>query len=97
MKAKNQINDLEQKEAKNIQSEQDEPLLVWLSGLSASLQTKEAPVWLPVRAHAWVAGHVPCCGEGVRGNHTLMFLSLTFSLPSPLSKNKENLLKNVIL
>ena len=24
----------------------------------------------------------------VRGNHTLMFLSLSFSLPSPLSKNK---------
>ena len=24
----------------------------------------------------------------VRGNHTLMFLSLSFSLPPPLSKNK---------
>ena len=27
-------------------------------------------------------------GEGVRGNHTLMFLSLSFSLPSPLSKSE---------
>ena len=52
---------------------------------------QRSPDRFPVRAHAWVAGQVPCCGEGVRGNHTLMFLSLTFSLPSPLSKNKENL------
>ena len=34
-----------------------------------------------------VAGQVPS-REHVRGNHTLMFLSLSFSLPSPLSKNK---------
>ena len=27
-------------------------------------------------------------GEHVRGNHTLMFLSLFFPLTSPLSKNK---------
>ena len=43
--------------------------------------------WFPVRAHAWVAGQDPSGGH-VRGNHTLMFLSLSFSLPSPLSKNK---------
>ena len=41
----------------------------------------------PVRAHAWVVGQVPS-GGCVRGNHTLMFLFLSFSLPSPLSKNK---------
>ena len=45
----------------------------------------------------WVASSIPsqgtCLGAGqvpsrgcVRGNHTLMFLSLSFSLPSPLSK-----------
>ena len=32
-------------------------------------------------------GQVPGVGGGpTRGNHTLMFLSLSFSLPSPLSK-----------
>ena len=40
----------------------------------------------PVRARAWVVGQVPSRGL-VRGNHTLMFLSLSFSLLSPLSKN----------
>ena len=40
------------------------------------------------RAHAWVAGQVPSRGCA-RGNHTLILLSLSFSLPSPLSKNKE--------
>ena len=38
-----------------------------------------------VRAHAWVAGQVPS-GGCVRGNHTLMFLSLSFS-PLPLCLN----------
>ena len=64
-----------------------EPWLVWLSGLSASLQTKGLQVLFPVRAHAWVVGQVPSRGCS-RGNHTLMHLSLSFSLPSPLSKNK---------
>ena len=59
------------------------PWLVWLSRLSASLQTKGLPVWIPVRAHAWVLGQVPSV-EHMRGNHTLMFLSLSSSLPSPL-------------
>ena len=63
------------------------PLLVWLSELSTGLQTKGLPVWFPVRAHAWVVGQVPSRGH-VESNHTLMFLSLSFSLPSPLSKNK---------
>ena len=34
-------------------------------------------------AHAWVAGQVPS-GGCTRGHHTLMFLFLSFSLPSPL-------------
>ena len=64
-----------------------DPWLVWLSGLSASLQTKGLLVQFPVRPHAWVAGQVPSrvCE---RGNHTLMFLSFSFSFPSSLSKNK---------
>ena len=60
---------------------------MWLSGLSAILQNKMSPVRFPVRAHAWLAGQVPSRGHR-RGNHTLMILSLSFSLPPPLSKNK---------
>ena len=65
------------------------PWLVWLSGLSAGLWTKGSQVRFPVRAYAWVAGLVPSSGHA-RGNHnhTLMFLSLSFSFPSLLSKNK---------
>ena len=51
------------------------------------LRTKGSLVRFPVRAHAWVAGQVPSGGQ-VRGNHILMFLSLSFSLHSPLYKNK---------
>ena len=36
-----------------------EPWLVWLGGLSASLQTKGSLVRFPIRAHAWIAGQVP--------------------------------------
>ena len=43
---------------------------------------------IPVRAHAWVAGHAPSM-ECARGNHTLVFHSFSFSLPSPLSKNNK--------
>ena len=60
------------------------PWLVWLSGLGTSLQSKRSPVQFPVRAHAWVAVQVPSRGR-MRSNHTLMFLSLSFSLPPPLS------------
>ena len=55
--------------------------LVWLSGLSTGLQTKGWPVLFPVRAHAWVPGKGPRWGS-TRSNHTLMFLSLSFSFPS---------------
>ena len=51
------------------------------------LQTKQSQVRFPVRAHAWVVGQVPSRGH-VKGNHTLMFLSLSFFHLSPLSKNK---------
>ena len=62
------------------------PWLVWLSGLSTDLQTKGLLFWIPVRAHAWVVGQGPSRGH-TRGNHTVMFLSLSFSLPSLLFKN----------
>ena len=62
------------------------PWLVWLSGLGAGLRTKVSLVRFPVRAHAWVAGQVPSRGC-VRGNHMLMFPSLSFSLPLSLKIN----------
>ena len=52
--------------------------------IERGLQSKGSQVQFPVRAHAWVAGQV-LSGGYVRGNHTLMFLSLSFFLPSPLS------------
>ena len=64
-----------------------EPWLVWLSGLGTRLRTKGSPVQFPVTVHAWVAGQVSSRGH-VSSNHTLIFLSLSFSPPSPLSKNK---------
>ena len=67
------------------------PWLVWLSGLSAGLRTKGTLVQFQVRVHAWVAGQVPS-RRNAKGNHTMMFLSLSFSLPSPSLKiNKQNL------
>ena len=66
---------------------------MWLSGLSASLQTGGSLVQFPVGAHAWVAGQVP--GRGcVSGSHTLMFLSLFLPLFHSLKISKWNLLKN---
>ena len=64
-----------------------QPQLVWLSRLSISLLTKGSLVQFLVRVHAWVVGQVPSRGL-VRGNHTLMFLSLSFSFPSSLKINK---------
>ena len=49
-------------------------------------------VRFPVRAYAWVAGQIPSVGC-TRGNHTLMFLSLSPSLPCSLKISKQNLLK----
>ena len=49
---------------------------------------KGSPVQFPVRTHALVAGKVHKWGH-TRGSHTLLFLSLSISLPSPLSRNKK--------
>ena len=59
---------------------------MWLSGLSAGLQTKGSWVRFPVRAHAWVVGQVPSEGALERQPHS--DVSLPLSLLSPLSKNK---------
>ena len=42
---------------------------------------------IPSQGTCLGAGQVPSEGRG-RGNQTLMFLSPSFSFPSPLSKNK---------
>ena len=68
------------------------PWLVGLSGWSAGLRTKALLVRFPVRAHAWVVGHVPSRGR-VRGNHTLMFSLPSPFLPFSLKINKQNLKK----
>ena len=52
-----------------------------------SVNERDAGVQFQDRAHAWVVGQVPWRGC-IRGNHTLMFLSLSFFLPFPLSKSK---------
>ena len=67
---------------KDIKTSTEQSWLVGLSGFSASLRTKGLLVQFPVRAHSWVAGQDPSRGHA-RGNHTLMFLFLTFSHPSP--------------
>ena len=44
--------------------------------------------WIPSQGTCLGCSQVSSKGH-LRGNHTLVFLSLSFSLPSPLSKNKE--------
>ena len=58
------------------------PWLVWLSGLSASLQTKGLLVQFPVRAHAWIAGQVS--GGRVYERQPHIDVSLSPSLPPSL-------------
>ena len=65
------------------------PWLVWLSELSTGPWTRELLVRFLVGAHSWVVGQVPTWGSA-RVNHTLMFLYLSFSLPSPFSKKKKS-------
>ena len=55
--------------------------------IECRLRTKGSLVQFPVRAHAWVAGQV-LSGDNARGNHTLMFLSFSSSLPLCLKINK---------
>ena len=61
----------------------------WCGSVNWALPYKEkGTVRFPVRAHAWVASHVPSRGGGVRGNYTLLSHSPSFSIPSPLYRNK---------
>ena len=71
---------------------------MWLSGLSAGLQTKGSPVRCPVRAHAWAAGQVgpPVVGAWEATTHWCFSASLSPSLPHCLKMNKWNLKKRNI-
>ena len=59
----------------------DEALAGVAQWMERRLRTKGSLVRFPVRAHSWVVDQVPSGGHE-RGNHTLMFLSLSFSFPS---------------
>ena len=63
--------------------------LGWCSSVDWALACEQRVPGLIPSHHAWVAGQLPSEGRS-RGNHTLMFLSLSFSFLSPLSKNKIN-------
>ena len=52
-------------------------------------ENQRAACLVPSHGTCRVSGQVPSRGRP-RGNRTLMFLSLSFSLPFPLSKNKIN-------
>ena len=58
--------------------------MVWLSGLSASLETQRLLVRFPFRTHAWVVGQVPGWGCAI-GNQSMylshIYVSLPFFLP----------------
>ena len=69
------------------------PCLVWLSGLSASMQTKGSPVLFPVRAHACVVGQAPVGGTQKATTHWFFSpaspsLSLSLKIKS-LKKKKR--------
>ena len=66
---------------------QHQSWLVWLSGLSAGLQTKGSLVQFPVSTQAWVVGQVPSRGR-TGGNQTSMFPSVFLSLYLSLKINE---------
>ena len=73
-----------------------DPWLAWLSGWVLACEAKGHLFDSQSRARAWVVGQVPSGGvyekattkkknkKERKGNYTSMFLSLSFSLPSPL-------------
>ena len=63
---------------------------MWLSGLSADLQTKGSPVWFPVRAHAWVSDQDPSRGLNKKQPHIDVSLPLFLPpFPSLKQTNKQ--------
>ena len=72
------------------------PWLVWLSGLSAELQSKWLPVQFPARAHTWVAGQVPVGGGTFeRQPHNSVRFSSSPFLSLPLSLKISKILKQI--
>ena len=70
---------------------QTEPCLVWLTWLRVVPPRGRSPIWFLVRAHAEVCRPGSWLGHKQETTDwcvplTSMFLSLSFSLPSPLSK-----------
>ena len=68
----------------------------WYAWLGIVLQSERSLVQFPVRAQAWVAVWVPGQGKYRRQPYqcfslTTMFLSLSSSFPSPLSKDKDEM------
>ena len=55
-------------------------MLVWLSGLRASLQIERSLIRFPVRAQAWVVGQVSRWGLA-SGNLLMYLLHVNVSLP----------------
>ena len=75
-----------------------EPWLVWLSGLSAGLQTERLLVWFPVRAHARVAEDRSLVGSVQEAtdrcfSHHCFSPSLPLSFPPSLKISEQNLKK----
>ena len=64
---------------------------MWLSGLSAGLNQGVSGS-IPRQGTSWVVGQVLSEGH-VRGNHTLMFLSLSLSSSLPLSLKINKIFK----
>ena len=65
------------------------PWLVWVSGLSMSLQTKGSPVWFPVRHMPGLWARSPT--RGTWKAHTHWYFSPSFSPSFPLSKTNKTL------
>lgn len=63
-------------------------LTVWFGWIEHPPMGLRVAGSIPVRAHAWIAGSIP--GRGQAGGSRWMFLSLSFS---PLSKISKNILK----
>ena len=59
------------------------PLAGVAQWMECGLRTRGTLVRFPFKSHAWVVVPVPGGGQ-VRDHRTLMFLSLSFSLPLPL-------------